>query len=116
MNQRHHRIDYIEFTVSDMDTSKNFYRAIFGWDFTDYSPGYSGIKGVEKEVGGLRVGTPSPGGPLLVFYSDNLEESLAKVREVGGEITKEIFDFPGGRRFQFLDPDGLELAIWSESK
>lgn len=29
-------------------------------------------------------------------------------------ISKPIFDFPGGRRFHFLDPDGYELAVWSK--
>ena len=116
MKHKHHSIDYIEFTVSDMKASKEFYRSIFDWDFTDYAPGYAGIKGEDKEIGGFSVGTPSPGGPLLVFYSENLEESLAKVRAVDGEISKDIFDFPGGRRFQFFDPDGLELAVWSEPK
>ena len=32
----------------------------------------------------------------------------------GGTIVKDIFSFPGGRRFQFTDPDGYELAVWSE--
>jgi predicted enzyme related to lactoylglutathione lyase len=31
----------------------------------------------------------------------------------GGTIVKDIFDFPGGKRFQFLDLDGYELAVWS---
>jgi predicted enzyme related to lactoylglutathione lyase len=30
-------------------------------------------------------------------------------------ITREIFSFPGGRRFHFRDPSGNELAIWSET-
>jgi hypothetical protein len=34
------------------------------------------------------------------------------VREAGATITKEIFAFPGGRRFQFEDPSGIELAVW----
>jgi predicted enzyme related to lactoylglutathione lyase len=24
------------------------------------------------------------------------------------------FDFPGGRRFHFADPDGYELAVWTK--
>ena len=26
----------------------------------------------------------------------------------------EPFAFPGGRRFHFTDPDGYELAVWSD--
>jgi hypothetical protein len=29
-------------------------------------------------------------------------------------ISKEIFEFPGGRRFEFTDPSGNELAVWSD--
>jgi predicted enzyme related to lactoylglutathione lyase len=32
----------------------------------------------------------------------------------GGEIRRETFVFPGGRRFHFRDPAGNELAVWSE--
>ena len=42
-------------------------------------------------------------------------EALEKaVKDAGGTIVKEIFSFPGGRRFQFTDPSGNELAVWSE--
>ena len=34
------------------------------------------------------------------------------VIKAGGKITKEIFQFPGGERFQFKDLDGYELAVW----
>ncbi len=36
------------------------------------------------------------------------------VRQAGGTITKEIFSFPGGRRFHFCDASGNELAVWSD--
>jgi uncharacterized protein len=32
----------------------------------------------------------------------------------GGKIVREIFEFPGGKRFHFADPNGNELAVWSE--
>jgi predicted enzyme related to lactoylglutathione lyase len=54
------------------------------------------------------------GGPLVILYSAELDASFEQVKEAGGRITKEPFSFPGGRRFQFLDPSGNELAVWSE--
>jgi predicted enzyme related to lactoylglutathione lyase len=111
----HHAIDYLEFTVRDLDQAKRFYAAAFGWAFNDYGPSYSGIQGAEREQGGLTVGDPSPGGPLVVLYSEDLEASLAAVREAGGEVVKEPFGFPGGRRFHFRDPSGNELAVWASA-
>jgi uncharacterized protein len=48
-----------------------------------------------------------------VLYASNLEQIFAGVQGQRGRIVREIFSFPGGRRFHFLDPNGNELAIWS---
>lgn len=115
MSHQHHAIDYLEFTVSDMEAAKRFYATAFGWRFTDYGPGYAGIQGEGREAGGLALGEPAgPGGPLVILYSDALEDSLSRVVAAGGRVVKEIFSFPGGRRFHFLDPSGNQLAVWSE--
>ena len=111
-------IDYIEFPVVDMDAAKAFYTAAFGWRFNDYGPGYCGfVDGTrgDRESGGFRVeASVSAGGPLVVLLAKDIEADLARVRESGGTITKEIFEFPGGRRFEFTDPSGNALAVWSE--
>jgi predicted enzyme related to lactoylglutathione lyase len=110
----HHTIDYIEFVVRDLAAAKHFYAQAFGWRFTDYGPGYAGIHGVDGEVGGLRQSNEVVrGGPLVVLYSTDLGTSLDAVRSAGGSIVQEPFEFPGGRRFHFLDPSGNELAVWS---
>ena len=114
MSQVHHAIDYIEFTVHDLATAKRFYAQAFGWAFNDYGPEYAGIKGVSGEDGGLRQSAETrSGGPLVVLYSQELEQSLAAVRSAGGKIVREPFSFPGGRRFQFTDPSGNELGVWA---
>ncbi|MEX2528593.1 MAG: VOC family protein [Gemmatimonadota bacterium] len=112
----HHEINYIEFVVTDMEEAQRFYTAAFDWAFTDYAPTYAGIQRRQGgEAGGLRVGEEvTQGGPLVILYSRDLEDTLRRVREAGGEITVEPFDFPGGRRFHFRDPSGNELAVWSE--
>ena len=116
MPRNHHGIDYIEFPVTDMAASKRFYQSAFGWSFNDYGPGYAGIRAGDGEAGGLRLDAEvRPGGPLVILYSDDLGATLSRVRAAGGQITKEPFDFPGGRRFHFTDPSGHELAVWSES-
>lgn len=112
--QRHHFIDYIEFTVVDVAEAKAFYAAAFDWKFTDYGPDYAGIQGDDREQGGLCKGTPGrDGGVLAVLFSEDLDESLNKVTAAGGTIDKAPFDFPGGRRFEFRDPSGNPLAVWT---
>jgi predicted enzyme related to lactoylglutathione lyase len=50
----------------------------------------------------------------VVLYSTDLEGIEAKIKENGGKIKVEIFEFPGGRRLHFTDPGGNELAVWSD--
>lgn len=116
LQMTHHAINYIEFTVRDLEEAKQFYGAAFGWQFNDYGPEYVGIchKEGEGEVGGFCKGESQPGGPLVILYSANLEDSLKAVESAGGTISKEIISFPGGRRFQFQDPSSNELAVWSD--
>ncbi len=39
---------------------------------------------------------------------------LTAVRAAGGTITKDIYEFPGGRRFELTDPAGNALGVWCE--
>jgi uncharacterized protein len=108
-------IDYVEFKVQDIDRSKAFYGAIFGWTFTDYGPAYTSF--MSNGLGGGFSGgeePPRPGGPLMVFHVDNLEACLARATAQGAVIVKPIFAFPGGRRFEFRDPDGYLIAAWTQ--
>ena len=116
MASTHHAIDYVELTVRDLAAAKRFYAAAFGWQFNDYGPEYAGIKGAKGEVGGLRQAEEvRTGGPLVILYSNDLEKTLDAVRTAGGKIVREPFAFPGGRRFQFTDPSGNELGVWSQT-
>lgn len=109
------KIDYIEFNVVDIAKSKAFYGNAFGWTFTDYGPQYCEFQD-GRLTGGFTTLAPvnANGGPLVILFADNLEDALGRVDKAGGKIVKPIFDFPGGRRFQFTDPDGYELAVWSD--
>lgn len=113
--QGHDRqVDYVEFNVTDIARSKSFYGTAFGWSFTDYGPAYCEFNDGRLK-GGLTTTAPvrARGGPLVILYADNLEDTVKRVEKAGGQIVKPIFNFPGGRRFHFADPDGYELAVWS---
>ena len=113
----HHSINYIELPAVDFDRVETFYSSVFGWSFTDYGDDYRAFKDAAIEGGFYRSDTSSvasSGAALIVFYSSDLEASKENVLAHGGRISVDIFSFPGGRRFQFLDPGGNELAIWSD--
>ena len=109
-----HRIDYIEFSATDIAATKSFYTAVFGWKFTDYGPDYVSFED-GRISGGFAKAAKMPGnGTLVVIYASELNKTEEAVMRNGGKITKPPFDFPGGRRFHFADPNGNELAVWSE--
>lgn len=109
-------IDYIEIPVTDLEKAREFLAAMFGWSFQEWGPDYFSFNDGRLN-GGLRH-TDGPGpvsGVLLVFYSEDLQRDVARVQELGATISREIFDFPGGKRFHFVDPAGTEFAIWSDA-
>ena len=115
MKLRHEQIQYVEFLSNDLQRIKKFYADSFGWKFTDYGPEYAAFEGDHID-GGFTLGQAVKGSVLVILFSEKLEETKKKVQKAGGKITKDIFNFPGGRRFQFIDPDGNELAVWAEAK
>ena len=107
------RIDYVEFGVADIVRSKAFYGTAFGWTFTDYGAQYCEFSDGRLKGGFTTLRPPNPGGPLLVLYGADLAGLQDRVQAAGGRIARAAYDFPGGRRFHFLDPDGYELAVWT---
>jgi predicted enzyme related to lactoylglutathione lyase len=113
---QHEKIDYLEFPSRDLASSKAFFSAVFGWDFSDYGPDYSAFANAGIDGGFYAAdlaARSAEGSALAVFFSDNLEQTQSKVEAAGGTIVKPIFSFPGGRRFHFTEPAGNEFAVWS---
>ena len=113
------KIDYIEFQAPEIAATKKFFEQLFGWKFTDYGPDYTSFED-GRIAGGFsksdKRSTVAAGGVLIVFYHPDLEKVRRRVIDLGGKVIKDIFSFPGGRRFHFSEPSGNECAIWSEEK
>ena len=108
------QFDYVEFESSALADSRAFFEAAFEWRFTEYGPDYLGIEGAGLD-GGVSAAAGARNPPLVILYADDLDAAEAGVRKAGGEIVREQFDFPGGRRFHFREPGGNELAVWSKA-
>ena len=109
------RIDYVELPSSTAhELTRAFYARAFGWDFTAYGPTYSATTNGITDLGLQGDRSDGISAPLPVVRVDDLEAALAAVSEAGGVIARPIFEFPGGRRFHFIEPGGNELAVWSE--
>lgn len=111
------RINYVELPARDLDAAQAFYEAAFGWSFTDYGPTYRAFNDGAFDGGFYRADLASStaaGAALVVLYARDLEAAREAVVRHGGTVVRDIFSFPGGRRFHFTDPNGNELAVWSD--
>ncbi|BDV32313.1 VOC family protein [Microbacterium terricola] len=113
----HNRIDLIEFPIGgsgDLAAARAFYEAAFAWRFTDYGEYLdTSDSGVTAGFNAVDDGARQSA-PLAVLYVDDLEAARERVTDAGGTIRHDIYAFPGGRRFHFVDPAGNELAVWSQ--
>lgn len=107
-------IQYIEFQATDLEKMKKFYSTVFGWTFTDYGDDYTAFDDSGVSGGFAKAESVTQGGPLVVLYHKKLGLAKESVIKGGGMISKDIFAFPGGRRFHFTDPGNNELAVWSD--
>lgn len=111
------KIDYVELPCADFDAFENFYSESFGWIFTDYGPDYRAFNDGSLD-GGIfpseKRSTTEGGAALVILYAEDLEATRERVLANGGRIARDILSFPGGRRFQFFDPHGNELGVWSD--
>ncbi|WP_336249003.1 VOC family protein [Stomatohabitans albus] len=106
----------ITFTTVELYSSSAAQSAEFISKLSDYEQTFYGDDYVDIHANdGFTIAfntTQNPRPPLAIFQVKDLEAMRAKVIDIGGEITVEPFDFPGGRRFQFREPGRNELAFW----
>ena len=114
MKETDNHINYVEFKAKDLTIIKSFYQKTFNWKFKDYGPDYIAFSNSGLEGGFEKSVDKVINGVLVVLYHKNLDLIKNKILESNGKISKDIFSFPGGHRFHFIDPAGNELAVWSD--
>jgi predicted enzyme related to lactoylglutathione lyase len=107
-------INYIELQSNNLTATKEFYGNLFGWEFVDYGEAYMSFTNAGIDGGFFLCEQVDPGENRTILYDKQLEQVREKVLAANVELTKDIYSFPGGRRFEFNDPSGNRLAVWSE--
>jgi len=114
---QNNRIDLVELPAADaaaLSAARTFYESAFGWTFTSYGDAYADTSdsGVTLGLNGSADATQQRAA-LTVLFVDDLEATKDSVIAAGGTVRHDIYPFPGGRRFHFVDPAGNEIAAWS---
>ena len=114
MSIKNNHISYVEFKAKDLERIKEFYNDSFDWTFTDYGSTYIAFSESGLQGGFEKTEDQIMNGALIVLYHQDLDDIKNRIIKFGGTISKDIFSFPGGHRFHFVDPSGNELAVWSD--
>lgn len=105
-------LDYLELPSTDGAAERKFMTDAFGWSHTPYGPDYAEVHAglaVGVDSSDLRVAAPMP-----VIRAEDLDAAEQDVAAAGGILTVPQFDYPGGRRFHFRSPGGVEFAVYIE--
>jgi uncharacterized protein len=115
----HGALAWNELATPDIDASAKFYSKLFAWT-VDPMEGmgtpYSTIKtAAGSSNGGIRPAMP-PGSPpywLVYFGADDIDATLAKSTELGGNTLVETMDIGVGKIAVAQDPQGAVFALYS---
>jgi predicted enzyme related to lactoylglutathione lyase len=110
---------WIDLMVTDPDAAKQFYSALFGWDIQDSPPeagGYAMCMMNGRPVTAISPkpqDNPFPNVWCTYLASDDLDATVAKAKEAGGQFMMEPMDVMTAGRLAFgMDPTGAPYGIW----
>lgn len=119
--------DWIEIRTNNIEKSMTFYESLFGWKTTDKtiadgSDVWIFDTGGEPRIENLRRGgiwlrpTGAPLGIVVYIVVDDIEQTLKRVTELGGEINTPKIPVGAGYAAFFKDPDGNLLGLYQDRK
>jgi uncharacterized protein len=130
---------WVDTSQPDPEAAVDFYAGLFGWEFRDVMPAGSEGKYLiaeheaasssifdtsgdrqRGEVAGVQS-IPAAAPPVAMwntyFWVDSADDAAAGVREAGGGVAREPFDFMDACRMAvFTDPEGAAFGVWEAKK
>ncbi len=116
---KHGAIGWFELMTTDVEAAKEFYEALFCWEYepfdADPSAQYNGVKvngdmvaGIMKTPAQCTHQPPCWGAYVTV---DDIDATTSKIEGLGGKIIVPPTDIPNIGRFSvFTDPQGAVLS------
>jgi predicted enzyme related to lactoylglutathione lyase len=126
---------WVDLSAPDPEAALQFYAGLFGWKSEDVMPptlegsyfmvrGEAASSSIFDTSGKLRSGDvaavrsiPQGAPPVAMwnsyFWVDSADEAASVVRDAGGGIVTEPFDFLNACRMAvFTDPEGATFSVW----
>ena len=112
-----HPVVHFEIAGADGERLVGFYRDMFGWDIQGAGPDYWLVKATEDGIGGgvMQTRDEMPAYVTVYVSTDDLEGSLRRAGELGGETVVPPMEIPGTGSFaMFRDPGGNIIGLFRE--
>jgi predicted enzyme related to lactoylglutathione lyase len=105
---------HYEISASDVDRAKGFWEGVFGWSFGDsvMPDGDYRMAQVTERSGAAVSSYGEPGHPTVYLDVEDIEASIAKVRELGGEAADKQPVPTHGWFSACKDTEGNEFSLW----
>jgi uncharacterized protein len=126
---------WVDASEPDAEAAVDFYGRLFGWEFEDVMPpGSEGKYFIARhetttssifDTSGARRGgdvaavgsIPEPASSTAMwntyFWVDSADETASRIRDAGGGVVREPFDFMDAcRTGVFTDPEGAAFCVW----
>ena len=108
-------VAFVAIAVSDAERARKFYQ-----ETLELKPGMTGMEGawVEYDLGPTTIGVgchpdwkPSRDGTTVAFEVDDIDATIARLKERGVSFDMEKIETPVCWMAQFRDPDGNKLVV-----
>jgi predicted enzyme related to lactoylglutathione lyase len=109
------KIVHFELPSADTDRASGFWNGLFGWQIGD-----SVMEGFQyrmfqaaEDQGGAVMSSETPGSGLVVYFdTDDIEASIARVRELGGDAGDKQPVPTHGWFSTCKDTEGNSFSLW----
>jgi uncharacterized protein len=112
------KVVHVEIAAADSDRAQGFWSGVFGWEVgPPMSPemDYRMFRTAEDQ-GGAIVGGQEPG-PLTVYFdTEDIDGTIAKVRELGGEAGDKMPVQGYGWFAACKDTEGNAFSLWQSDE
>jgi len=113
------KLVHFEVLAQDADRATKFYSGVFGWEFSDSGmPGidYRMVRTGEDQGGAVMASESGKTGLVVYFDTDDIDASVAKVREAGGDA-EDKQPIPGIGWFSGCkDTEGNEFSLYQNDE
>lgn len=111
------KICYLEMPATDIASSSDFYRRVFGWNIRARSDGSTAFDDTTGEVSGTwLLGRPTSTQPGILFYVmvDSVAATLDAIVAAGGHIVQPIGADAPEITARFRDPGGNVIGLYQQ--